>query len=125
MILIDGGLYAEKEDDPIPVGYYFPSIATMIGLGMLNILDYNALKSEPVTFGASRSTGLAKGWLFVSLCILFGSFVAAIWISVSRWFPPNEKSTRAQWPGLSIILNQVILLVTAVGWWWIRSSKKM
>eukprot|EP00762_Andalucia_godoyi_P001547 ANDGO_00268.mRNA.1 Transmembrane protein 50 homolog len=122
LLFIDGYIYSQDNSSAkiVPGAYVLPGIFGSIGLLMLNVLDYNALKTDSLS--SSSNPALAKGWLFFALLTSMASFVAAIWIAVDRWLQSNSGD---QWPGIAIVLQNIIIFLTAVVWWWVRSMPKM
>jgi len=91
--------------------HYIPGIVSTIALIMINIVSWNDLNGD-FMFGDGVSTK-AKVWLFVSFIIAFGALIAGCWIGVTRWFISTNPKPDSVWPGVAIILQNILIFVSA------------
>jgi len=126
---IDANIYVEAhlkkldEKDPTPTilfYYYLPGIFATLGLIMTNLLNLENLNPYSWLFDEAVETK-AKIWLFVSFTICFGGIIAAIWIMIQVFLPPNNSGS--QWPGIALTLQNFLILLSSFILFWSRSER--
>jgi len=93
----DGVVYAP---DAFPWSHIVPALGSVLALIMLNLVTIEQLKQLPAV----------RVWTFISLtlgCICVGG---AIWITAAE-YPPALVDN---WPGVSIIVQTMLVLIAGV-----------
>eukprot|EP01132_Coremiostelium_polycephalum_P009303 gene9303-11404_t len=115
-IWIDGHVYenSRNNDDPDFKGpgiqwvYYLPGVFATLALVMSNIVKLDSLYSSSFLSEETTSKKI-KIWLFISFAINFGCIAGAIWIMAAVFMPPHNTNSAAQWPGIALTLQNLLI----------------
>ncbi|GAM23304.1 hypothetical protein SAMD00019534_064790 [Acytostelium subglobosum LB1] len=92
--------------------FYLPGIFATVGLVMANIVNLESLSS--FSFADEGSATKIRVWLFLSFAINFGCIAAAIWIMVANFMPPHNKNSDAQYPGIALTVQNVLIFISSL-----------
>ncbi|KYQ89558.1 transmembrane protein [Tieghemostelium lacteum] len=93
--------------------YYLPGIFATLALVMSNIVHIESLSSSSFL---TNEDGVNKIriWLFISFAISFGCVAASIWIMAGVFMPPHNTNTAAQWPGIALMLQNILIFISSL-----------
>ncbi|EGC40196.1 hypothetical protein DICPUDRAFT_52137 [Dictyostelium purpureum] len=117
---IDGHVYEntynrrhpDAEGPRIQWVFYLPGIFSTVGMVMANIVDLSALSNG--SFLEDGGATKVRIWLFVSFAINFGCIAAAVWIMAALFMPPHNSISSAQWPGIAITVQNVLIFISSL-----------
>eukprot|EP00163_Fabomonas_tropica_P032075 TRINITY_DN7900_c0_g1_i2.p1 TRINITY_DN7900_c0_g1~~TRINITY_DN7900_c0_g1_i2.p1 ORF type:complete len:149 (+),score=8.06 TRINITY_DN7900_c0_g1_i2:21-467(+) len=114
-IFIDGCVWARHNDDPQQVifAFYIPGFLSTLALFMMNVINWSEIKQNS-SFGEGVNPRV-KAWLFVAFLMSFSCIVGAVFILI-------DKFKGGKWPGIALVLQNVLILASSLLLWFGRGA---
>jgi hypothetical protein len=112
-VLADGAAYASYiggTQPPVEFVHFLPSLASIIGLLLLNSFSWDDISGSGMDTSASNR---ARCLMFSALIIMFVCIFGAVFVLMDNFGGDDEVSS---WPGISVLLSTVMIFISAIVW---------
>eukprot|EP01133_Synstelium_polycarpum_P000231 gene231-281_t len=91
---------------------------------MANIVSLDSLNDSSFLSSDEGTATKIRVWLFVSFAVSFGCIAGAIWIMAAVFMPPHNKNPDAQWPGIALTVQNLLIFISSLVLMYAKSRKE-